>query len=189
MIGSLVIVLPTPHEGGSLLLMHRDYKWNADTDDTTATEGEASISYVAFLSDVKNEVAPVTSGHRITLTYDLYSDDSGPVSANDAVPEHLTPPRLANEEEFRGAFKTLLENPEFLADGGTLAFGLRHVYPIKNNNLKRVYRVLKGSDADVYQSIRALGYELVLYAYYWPPVLGRLQQARHDHRQIDPLST
>jgi hypothetical protein len=59
----------------------------------------------------------------------------------------------------------LLENPEFLADGGTLAFGLRNVYPNKNDP-KHVYGVLKGSDAVVCRRVRALGYEPVLYVFY-----------------------
>jgi hypothetical protein len=52
-----------------------------------------------------------------------------------------------------------------MADGGTLAFGLRHVYPI-GDSLEHVYKVLKGSDAVVYQSMRALGFDPVLYVYY-----------------------
>jgi hypothetical protein len=121
---------------------------------------------VAFFSDIEHEVAPVTSGHRITLTYNLYFDDgNGPVSENDAVSKHLIPPQLPNQEGFREAFGALLGNPEFKADGGTLAFGLRHVYPIKKS-LKHVYDVLKGSDAVVYQSKRVLGFDPVLYVYY-----------------------
>jgi hypothetical protein len=84
------------------------------------------------------------------------------LSVNDA---RLSYPQPANEDAFREVFKRLLENPGFLADGGTLAFGLRHVYPIENN-LEHVYNVLKGSDAVVYQSVRALGYEPVLCLYY-----------------------
>ncbi|KAF8504386.1 hypothetical protein F5888DRAFT_1630847 [Russula emetica] len=79
-----------------------------------------------------------------------------------AVSEHLLPPQLPNEEGFHEAFKTLLENPEFVAEGGTLAFGLRHVCPIERD-LKHVYNVLKWSDAVVYQNVRALGFEPVLY--------------------------
>jgi hypothetical protein len=52
-----------------------------------------------------------------------------------------------------------------MADGGTLGFGLRHVYPVQDS-LKHVYNVLKGSDAVVYQSMRSLGFEPVLYVYY-----------------------
>jgi hypothetical protein len=34
---------------------------------------------VAFFGDIEHEIAPVTSGHRITLTYNLYFDHGGPV--------------------------------------------------------------------------------------------------------------
>ncbi len=73
--------------------------------------------------------------------------------------------RASNEGAFREAFNSLLANPEFLGDGGTLTFGLRHVYPIKKS-LKYVYGVLKGSDAVVYQSVRTLRFEPALYLYY-----------------------
>jgi len=168
MFGSLVVVFPSPHEGGALLLRHRNYEWTFDSGKAlAAAKNEPLIGYVAFFSDIEHEVALVTSGHRITLTYNLYFDDGGPVSPNDVVsdPEHLTPPQLVNKDAYREAFTALLEDPEFLADGGTLAFGLRHVYPIKND-LKHVYSVLKGSDAVVYESVLDLGYDPVLYVYY-----------------------
>ncbi len=52
-----------------------------------------------------------------------------------------------------------------MAGGGAFAFGLRPVYPI-DASLEHVYNVLKGSDAAVYQSMRALGFDPVLYVYY-----------------------
>jgi hypothetical protein len=76
-----------------------------------------------------------------------------------------------NEGAFTEAFTALLGDLEFLAEGGTLAFGLRHVYPIKDD-LKHVYNVLKGSDAVVYQSVRANLFEPVLYMYYKNDGLG-----------------
>ena len=166
MFGSLVVVFPTPHEGGSLFLRHHGHEWTFDSAQALAAVDQPMIGYVAFFGDVEHEVAPVTSGHRITLTYNLYFDDgAGPVSENDAVSEHLIPPQLPNQEGFREAFKVLLEDPEFMADGGTLGFGLRHVYPIKES-LNHVYNVLKGSDAVLYQSMCALGFEPMLYVYY-----------------------
>ena len=167
MFGSLVVVFPTFHEGGALLLRHRGHEWIFDSGQALAgaANDRLSIGYVAFFSDIEHEVAPVTSGYRVTLTYNLYFDDGGPVSEKDAVSEHLLPPQLPNQERFREAFKTLLENPEFMADGGTLAFGLRHVYPIEDD-VKHVHNVLKGSDAVVHQSVRALGFEPALYVYY-----------------------
>jgi hypothetical protein len=162
MFASLVIILPTPHEGGALLLRHRGHEWSFDSGEALAAEEQPSIGYVAFFSDIEHEVTPVISGHRVTLTYNLYFEDDGPVSAKITVPEHLSP---LNKGVFQEAFTALLENPEFMADGGTLAFGLRHVYPIKRS-LRHVYSILKGSDAVVYQGVRALGYEPVLYLYY-----------------------
>jgi hypothetical protein len=165
MFGSLVVVYPTPHEGGALYLRHHSHEWIFDSAQALAAVEQPTIGYIAFFGDVEHEVAPVTSGHRITLTYNLYFDIGGAAFENDAVSEHLIPPQPPNQEGFREAFKALLGNPEFMADGGTLGFGLRHVYPIKAS-LKHVYNVLKGSDAVVYQSMRALGCEPVLYVYY-----------------------
>ena len=167
MFGSLVVVFPTFHEGGDLLLRHRGREWifNSGKALAGAANDQLSIGYVAFFSDIEHEVAPVTSGYRVTLTYNLYFDDGGPVSDKDATSGHLLLPRLPNQEGFHEAFKTLLDNPEFMADGGTLAFGLRHVYPIEHD-LKHVHNILKGSDAVVFESVRALGFEPVLYVYY-----------------------
>jgi hypothetical protein len=157
MFGSLVIVLPLPHEGGALLLRHPGQEWTFDSGKAPeVAKDQPSIGYVAFFSDIEHEVTPETSGHRITLRYDLYFDDGGPVPPNDAVSEHLISPRPPNQVRICDAFAALLGNPEFLADGGTLAFGLRHVYPIRKG-LIHVYKILKGSDAVVYQSFFALG--------------------------------
>ena len=71
----------------------------------------SSIGYVAFLNDVEQGVAPVTSGHCVTLTYSLYfDDDGGPFSRKGAISEILVPPKLPNQEMFREAFKALLHD-------------------------------------------------------------------------------
>jgi len=62
---------------------------------------------------------------------------------------------LQNQIRLRDAFAALLGKSDFLSDGGTLAFGLRHVYRIKNN-LNHVYEILKGSVAVLYQSVLVL---------------------------------
>jgi hypothetical protein len=183
MFGSLVVVFPTPHEGGALFLRHRGQEWVFDSARELTTSYPPSIGYVTFFSDVEHEVAPVMSGHRVTLTYNLYFDN-GPGSSKDSASEHLSLPPPVNKNPFRESFQGLLENPEFLANGGTLAFGLRHVYPIlerfnpsgddddddygkKNPTpLEPIYGALKGSDAVVYQTARALGFQPMLYMYY-----------------------
>ncbi|KAI0299609.1 hypothetical protein BC826DRAFT_864330, partial [Russula brevipes] len=166
MFGSLVLVFPTPHEGGALLIRHRGQEWSFDSAAELSTAPPSSIGYVAFFSDVEHEVAPVVSGHRITLTYNLHFDD-GPAPMTAPEPAPLL--QSANERKIRAAFEALLENPEFLPDAGVLGFGLRHVYQIKGQDspsLRHVYGLLKGSDAALYRAVHSLGFEPVLYLYY-----------------------
>ena len=168
MFGSLVIAFPTYYEGGALILRHRGREYISDSGWALAGGhlDQPSIGYVAFLNDVEQEVAPVTSGHCITKTYNLYfDDDGGTVSKKGAVSRHRMPLKPPNQDKFREVFQALLDNPEFMAEGGTLAFGLRLGYSFKYD-LKPIYDALKGSDAVVYQTLRALGLEPMLYMYY-----------------------
>jgi hypothetical protein len=173
MFGSLVIIFPTPHDGGVMSLRSpTSHEWSIDpSPETSDITHKPSIGYVVLLKDVEHEVAPVISGHRVTLTYDLYAEnDDGPVSTKVQQASESIPP-LANERTFHDAFAALLENREFMADeGGTLAFGLAIAYSI-GKFFKHVYGALKGSDAVVYRTLRALGFEPVLRMYYheWEP--------------------
>ncbi|KAH9984429.1 hypothetical protein BJV77DRAFT_1037700, partial [Russula vinacea] len=58
MFGSLVIVFPTPHEGGALRLYHRGQEWIFDSDQALAAKGKPSIGYVTFFNDIEHEVTP-----------------------------------------------------------------------------------------------------------------------------------
>ncbi|KAF8351737.1 hypothetical protein F5887DRAFT_1277540 [Amanita rubescens] len=75
MFGSLVIFFPTAHEGGSLLMRKNGVEWSFDSSKVLADDGGPRLGYVALYSDVEHEVAVVTSGHRITITYNLYFDN------------------------------------------------------------------------------------------------------------------
>jgi hypothetical protein len=127
------------------------------------TAPPSSIGYVAFFSDVEHEVAPVLSGHRITLTYNLYFDDDGRASVSEA--QAAPPLQAERERDICAAFEALIENPIFLPDGGILGFGLQHVYQFKED-IGHVYDLFKGSDAALYRAVRSLGFEPVLYLYY-----------------------
>ncbi|KAK0184839.1 hypothetical protein F5146DRAFT_1228479 [Armillaria mellea] len=105
MMGSLVIVFPTPHERGSLVLRQ-------------------DVSYIAFYSDVEHEVLPVTSGIRVTLTYNLYLEDKP------TVPSLLPNTESPIVDHVKEALERLLSASDFLPEGGMLGFGLRHQYPI-----------------------------------------------------------
>ncbi|KAG6375301.1 hypothetical protein JVT61DRAFT_3526 [Boletus reticuloceps] len=72
MFGSLVVVFPSAHEGGQLVLRHRDKEWTVDFTEKFMTQSEPSVCFIAFFGDIEHEVLPVTSGYRVTLTYNLY---------------------------------------------------------------------------------------------------------------------
>ena len=130
MFGSLVIVFPTAHEGGALKLRAAGHhegemlEWTFESSALLAQQDKPSIAYVAFFSDVEHEVMPVISGHRVTITYNLYytPDEPEPSATLNQV--------STNEQSFKAALQAALDDQSFLPTGGNLMFGLRHQYPL-----------------------------------------------------------
>jgi len=152
MLGSLVIVYPTPHQGGELVLRHKDREWSFDANSLTSSQPFPSVAYVAFYSDIEHEVLKVSSGCRVTLTYNLYLVDPTP---NEQPPSVV--PNLRDISNLQSTLRDLLKSPEFLPDGGTLGFGLAHLYPVTfKTELKSMVKYLKGEDAHIYQACREL---------------------------------
>ena len=68
MVATLVVVLPSAHEGGELVVSHNGERHEI------AFPGAASgfeLSYAAFYADCEHEVRPLESGYRLCLTYNL----------------------------------------------------------------------------------------------------------------------
>ncbi|KAJ7138634.1 hypothetical protein C8R46DRAFT_1234435 [Mycena filopes] len=150
MIGSLVVVFPTAHTGGELTLEHGGTSWTFDSVAELAAAQGPALAYVAFYSDVTHAVQKVTSGYRVTLTYNLFlADRTADVPASRIVP--------APERALEASLRALLADPLFLPDGGFLAYGLGHQYPIppppeerhEPTRLGPILRLLKGGDARV----------------------------------------
>ncbi|CAA7266086.1 unnamed protein product [Cyclocybe aegerita] len=174
MFGSLVVVLPTVHEGGSLVFRHRGTEWTFDTAHAISTTSPPGLraAFVAFFGDVEHEVAVVTSGYRVTLTYNLYYDDTRTRRQDQAktapplIPVAIPPtPRGSDLEPTLSA---LLTDPNFLPEGGLVGFGLFYKYAFR---VKYIYRIdyitkptplsgieksLKGSDAAVHDVCKTL---------------------------------
>ncbi|KAA1470643.1 hypothetical protein DENSPDRAFT_929004 [Dentipellis sp. KUC8613] len=175
MFGSLVLVFPTPHEGGALILRHGGQEWTFDSAEelrTNAQDAEfPNIGWVVFFSDVEHEVAVVESGHRVTLTYNLYlrtreSDDADPHTDSDTDSEAEEPLMVSPQQAtFKTELEALLADPQFLPKGGSLGFGLRHVYPVKNT-LSHIPRLLKGGDAVIQRVCDQLGLEVTPFLMY-----------------------
>ncbi|KAF7296823.1 Fe2OG dioxygenase domain-containing protein [Mycena indigotica] len=128
MIGSLVIVLPSPHTGGALTLSHGSHTGRFDSSALLSEHSAAtpSVAYVAFYSDVVHAVEPVLTGHRVTLTYNLFVRPrarAGYTPGSRIVP--------APEQALETALRALIAEPKFMRAGGLLAFGLSHQYPAR----------------------------------------------------------
>ena len=116
MFGSLVLCLPSPFEGGQLLIRHKEHKkvydWGA------AAGNSQQIQWAAFYSDCTHEILPVTEGVRITVTYNLFVDDL-------TTQDHLS----GATTKFSDDLAEALKQPGFLSKGGILGFACEHAYP------------------------------------------------------------
>jgi len=162
MVGSLVVIYPTAHDGGELVLRHKDREWKFDAKSLTSLSPSPSLAYIAFYNDIEHEVLKVTSGCRVTVTYNLYLVD--PIFK-------LRAPSMASNIKTVSNLQTtlygLLKTPGFLPDGGILGFGLAHLYPIASETrLQDLANYLKGEDAHVYRACHELQLETSLQMIY-----------------------
>jgi hypothetical protein len=155
MFGSLVVVLPTVHEGGSLIIRHNGKEWTFDSSKAVNTESTPHAAFVAFFSDVEHEVTTVSSGFRVTLTYNLYHKKEE--TANAAV---------VADKDIKNALHGLLRNPTFLPSGGLLGFGFSHKYPFSQDTTSLSDLPLKGTDAALKRACDALALSSAVYAVY-----------------------
>ncbi|ESK89496.1 hypothetical protein Moror_16099 [Moniliophthora roreri MCA 2997] len=166
MFGSLVIVFPTKHKGGQLILSENDQEWTFDAPEalTESTPSAPEVAFVAFYSDVMHEVKPVTEDTRITLTYNLYYE-----SALNANQTSLVSSKM---NVVTDALKGLLKEYD---DSGKstprLGFGLAHRYPIDKDGelgyqLSELSKYLKGSDRLIYRACREVGLAVSLRVLY-----------------------
>ncbi len=167
MFGSLVVVLPTPHEGGCLQLRHEQSGWSIDTGQILSDLSSAPrIAFVAFFSDVEYEVTPVVSGYRITLVYNFHFPATPTRGVAPSPPSglHIIQPAGASAYEVTSALFLFLEDWTILPKGGLLGFGLRHKYPLPKswaigdpNPLLMLQQWLKGSDAALWKACKSHG--------------------------------
>jgi len=181
MIGSLVVIFPTPHQGGTLILRHNGQEYTFDSGLELSRVEKPSVGYVAFYSDVEHEVSVVESGYRVSLTYNLYVSDASTQQQDVLNASRNAASVMHNELDLKQALSNLLDEKTFLPEGGTIGFGLLHEYPVSKNegSLARVLGCLKGSDAAIRRVCASLGLELkpkVLYKETYGSVLILLDE-------------
>ena len=150
MFGSLVVCLPSQFTGGALVTRHQDrqvtFDWSSSPNAT---------HWASFFSDVEHEVLPVTSGHRVTLTYNLYH--SAPISPQ---LHDVTSTKL-----YQNLSSALLA-PHFMPKGGTLGFYCQHKYveTLSDSDFSSQLPFLKGDDMIVHSVAKSLGLSVDLKA-------------------------
>jgi 2OG-Fe(II) oxygenase superfamily len=179
MFGSLVVALPSKYEGGSFSLRHRhgdhDQEWVFNSADLGSPQNNESprAAFVAFFGDIEHEVSKVESGYRVTLTYNLYFGDDKSSTTDMIVPSPPTMlPTDGAEVKIKELLKVLLNNPQFLPDGGLVGFGLSHLYPIgskqtQNINLRELGENLKGTDAAIKRACDSLSLDVSVKTVYY----------------------
>jgi hypothetical protein len=87
MIATLVIMLPSSHEGGELVVRHDGQERTIDVgaDDEAAFR----IHFAAFYADCEHEVRPLRKGHRLCLVYNL-KYEMGEVHESSLTVDHLS---------------------------------------------------------------------------------------------------
>ncbi|KAL8765527.1 MAG: hypothetical protein Q9209_007435 [Squamulea sp. 1 TL-2023] len=67
MFATLVVCLPSKHEGGEVIVKHQGKEMTVKSSDAS----EFGQTHIAWYSDVIHEIKPVTAGYRLVLTYNL----------------------------------------------------------------------------------------------------------------------
>jgi len=135
MVGTLVVTLPSRFAGGELVVGHNE--------ESKIYRGSRTVlSLVAFYTDCRHEVLKVTSGYRITLTYNLllHGNTSRPAGDDGTVDE------LADllREHFSTPVPQCYGRPATDPDPpNRLVYLLDHEYTPRGLNWRR----LKGADA------------------------------------------
>ncbi|KAI1262137.1 hypothetical protein F5Y18DRAFT_161064 [Xylariaceae sp. FL1019] len=133
MFGTLVIALPSLHQGGDLSLRHN----HEEVTIKTSTGSEFGFTWASWYSDVFHEVKPVTQGYRLMLTYNLASN---PASGSGvlAIPPTLTT-YVSQIKQLLHSWDAALEQnayPDYLI------YKFEHQYTLATLKLSR----LNGSD-------------------------------------------
>ncbi len=139
MFGTLVVVLPSAHRGGELVIRHAGREAVTDL----SSEEFSELKFVAFYADCEHEVRPVTEGQRVCLVYNLIQLPGGKAQ------EPLSAPLYSSE--ISAADKMLKEAFAMSAAPAKLAWLLEHQYSPAGLS----FAGLKGEDAALAKVLRA----------------------------------
>jgi len=130
MFATMVLVLPSTHSGGELVIKHLGREVVLDA----RPEEPSEIGFAAFYADCVHEVRPVKTGCRLTLVYNLcFVGERRPLKAPDYRAEH------GRVVELLRSWASAEDEPD------KLILPLEHVY----TPAELSFSTLKGADAGV----------------------------------------
>ncbi|HKD22418.1 MAG TPA: 2OG-Fe(II) oxygenase [Rhizomicrobium sp.] len=130
MFATMVLVLPSTHSGGELVMKHLGREVVLDP----RPEEPSEIGFAAFYADCVHEVRPVKAGYRLTLVYNLhFVGQRLPLKAPDYRAEH------GRVVELLRSWASAEDEPD------KLILPLEHVY----TPAELSFSALKGADAGV----------------------------------------
>ena len=117
MFGTLVLVLPSAHRGGELVIRHAGRKCVVDLSGAEFSE----VGFAAFYADCEHEVRPIMEGNRVCLVYNLIQQH--------AAKGKVEPLQAPDYEKEIAAAAGLLENNLTAPDApAKIAWLLEHQY-------------------------------------------------------------
>ncbi len=181
MLGTLVVCLPSQFSNGDFVLKHHGVFQTYDWGRAISEQAEPTrIHWAAFFGDVDHQIERVWGGLRVTLTYLLrYAPD---------VRSEVAPAQSPAPEDslVRQKLRELLDDPKFLAKGGTIAFPCSHLYhqdarfQRKQKPLSsRTVSALKGRDYSIAAAAIAEGLEVTLCPYMFENCVDETWQLEH----------
>ncbi|RDW89730.1 hypothetical protein BP6252_01762 [Coleophoma cylindrospora] len=149
MFGTLVIALPSEHQGGQLVATFLGQTMTFETSEISAFD----YSCLAWYSDVMHEVKPITSGRRLALTYNLIYNGYGY--------EELTASTNKTLSALKSLFKWWKANPD-----PVIRPALVYLFDYSYTEVNICFANLKGRDQRVTTQLREAcadaGFELYL---------------------------
>ena len=117
MFGTLVVVLPSAHRGGELVVRHAGREVTVDMSSAEFSE----VSFGAFYADCEHEVRPITEGNRVCLVFNLIQERAaGGKSESLRAPDY--------EKQITAAAELIEKNLSASAAPAKIAWLLEHQY-------------------------------------------------------------
>ncbi len=138
MFGSLIIALPSEHEGGRLFIRHDGQEVMIDFSDPSRRRG---FQFGAFFADCEHEVQPVLSGYRFCVAYNLRLEKGDASQLNlpaTAQSKRLLPALAALKGERKGRLSAVLLEHSYTEANLAL-------HNLKGNDQARAFALMEAS--------------------------------------------